>query len=126
MEQYDHRVDAYIGNSPYYAQPILTHLRVLVHEASPLITETIKWSCPIFEYRGIICFMRAHKQFCAFGLWHHKLLKDPHHLLKTGTRGSFGQIAALTDLPRDQDLIAFIRESLIINDTGMKPAKING
>jgi len=35
MEQYDSRVDAYIGKSAAFAQPILKYIREIAHEASP-------------------------------------------------------------------------------------------
>jgi len=122
MEQYDSRVDVYIAKSADYARPILIHLRALVHEASPLITETIKWSCPVFEYDGIVCFMRAFKQHCCFGLWKHKELDDPGGLLKSGEEagGSFGRLASLADLPKDEHLVAFIKQGVELNNKTAK------
>jgi hypothetical protein len=122
MEQYDSRVDAYIAKSADYAQPVLIHLRTLVHEASPLITETIKWSCPVFEYNGIVCFMRAFKQHCSFGLWKHKELDDPGGLLKSGEEGggSLGRLTSLADLPKDEHLVAFIKQCVGLNNKAAK------
>ena len=48
MEEYDSRVDAYIEKAAPFAQPILKHLRQLVHAASPQLKETIKWGFPVF------------------------------------------------------------------------------
>lgn len=52
MEQYDPRVDAYIAKSADFAQPILKHIRQIVHEASPLITENIKWGMPFLNTKA--------------------------------------------------------------------------
>lgn len=49
MGQRNPRVDAYIANATDFAQPILTHLRAVVHSACPEIEETIKWRMPSFE-----------------------------------------------------------------------------
>lgn len=68
MATTDKRVDAYIGKSQPFAQPILKHIRAVVHKACPNAEETIKWGCPHFEYSGaILCSMAAFKEHCAFG-----------------------------------------------------------
>lgn len=55
MATHDPRIDAYIAKAAPFAQPILAHLRALVHEACPEVEETIKWSSPFFLYRGMFC-----------------------------------------------------------------------
>ena len=82
MGQFDDRIDAYIAKSADFAKPILNHIREVVHRASPLINETVKWGMPFFDYKGPICMMAAFKQHCAFGFWKESRLKDPHHLLQ--------------------------------------------
>ena len=62
-------VDAYIAKSAEFARPILAHLREVVHAACPDVEETMKWSFPHFEYRGLLCSMAAFKEHCAFGFW---------------------------------------------------------
>ena len=49
MPNIDPRIDAYIEKSKDFAKPILIHLRSLVHDACPDVTETIKWSFPRFD-----------------------------------------------------------------------------
>ena len=61
--------DAYIKAAAPFAQPILKHLRELVHKACPEVEETIKWGFPHFDYKGIMCSMAAFKNHCAFGFW---------------------------------------------------------
>ena len=39
---FDPRVDAYLKRAAPFAQPILAHLRALVHEVAPGVEETIK------------------------------------------------------------------------------------
>ena len=64
------KVDAYCAKVQPFAQPILAHLRALVHKACPEVEETIKWSRPFFQYRGaILCNMSAFKEHCSFGFW---------------------------------------------------------
>ncbi len=64
------KVDAYIEKAKPFAQPILVHLRKVVHAACPAVEETIKWGRPFFEYKGaILGNMSAFKEHCSFGFW---------------------------------------------------------
>ena len=45
----DPRVDAYIKRAQPFAEPILIHLRKLVHAVVPGVEETMKWSLPHFD-----------------------------------------------------------------------------
>src|ERR1700760_4548175 len=121
--QYDPRIDAYIEKAAPFAQPILEHVRKLAHEASPLITENIKWGMPFFEYKGPVCMMAAFKQHCAFGFWKASRLHDPDHLLNPGedaAAGSFGRVYTLSDLPNDQVLKDFVLQMITINESDKK------
>ena len=125
MEQYDPRVDAYIGKSADFAQPILKHLRQLVHSVSPLLTETMKWGFPFFDYNGSVCQMAAFKEHMGFGFWKQSQLNDPGKLIKPedGTAGSFGKIMSLSDLPSDEILADFVKQAMLLNEpANKKPA----
>jgi len=126
MEQYDSRVDTYIDKAAPFAQPILRHLRQLVHSVSPLLTETMKWGFPFFDYNGSVCQMAAFKEHMGFGFWKQRQLNDPGKLIKEedGTAGSFGKIASLDDLPADDILIDFIRQAMELNKPGNKKPTI--
>ena len=81
MSQVDKRVDAYIARSAPFAQPILEHLRALIHKAYPDVVETIKWGFPHFVYHGILCSMASFKNHCAFSFWKGSIMKDPDGIL---------------------------------------------
>lgn len=121
---YDARVDAYIAKSALFAQPILEHLRKLVHIAAPMVTEGIKWGFPFFDYKGPVCHMSAFKQHAAFGFWKARQLNDPNKLLvqEEASAGSLGRITSLLDLPSDDILIDFIKQAVHINENDIKPA----
>jgi uncharacterized protein YdeI (YjbR/CyaY-like superfamily) len=126
-KQYDERIDAYIGKSAPFAQPILEYIRQLVHAASPLITENVKWGMPFFEYKGPVCMMAAFKQHCAFGFWKASRLDDPNHLLNPGedaAAGSFGRVYTLADLPAEEAIKDFILQAIKINESGVKTPAI--
>ncbi len=128
MVQYDTRVDEYIKKAASFAQPILTHLRDLVHEACPDVTETIKWNFPHFEYGGsILCSMAAFKKHCTFGFWKAALMNDPKGILEfvgKTAMGQLGQITDISDLPADKIIKGFILQAVKLTDDGAKlPAR---
>lgn len=115
--------DAYIKHSAVFAQPILRHLREVVHRGCPGAQETIKWGFPHFEYHGILCSMAAFKEHCAFGFWKASLLTDPEkQLRKMGATamGNFGRIGNLSDLPSEKILLSYVREAAKLNETGVR------
>jgi uncharacterized protein YdeI (YjbR/CyaY-like superfamily) len=127
MEKFDPRIDAYIEKSADFAKPILMHIRQIVHQASPLITETVKWGMPFFDYKGPVCMMAAFKQHLGFGFWKASRLNDPDHLLQgsdeESAAGSFGRIATLADLPSDKALMDFVQQMIKLNESGVKEPK---
>lgn len=125
MPVYDPRIDDYISNAAAFAQPLMNHLRELVHEVCPEVRETMKWSRPHFEYKGLLCGFAAFKQHCVFGFWNAALLNDPEGVLKTTEKtamGSLGRMTGLNDLPSDGTLKPLIADAMRINDAGIKVA----
>ena len=122
MGKKDKRVDAYIAKSAPFAQPILNHLRELVHKACPDAEETIKWGFPNFDYKGPFCNMAAFKEHCAFGFWKAALMKDADKLKdnQQNAMGHAGKIKSLSDLPSDKIMIGWIKEAVKLNDDGVK------
>ena len=121
------RVDAYIARAAEFAQPILSHVRALVHAGCPGVTETIKWGFPHFEYKGVLCSMAAFKAHAAFGFWHGEMramTQPPSD--GDAAMGQFGRITTLEDLPGDAALKALIRKAAALNDGGVKPARAAG
>jgi uncharacterized protein YdeI (YjbR/CyaY-like superfamily) len=124
--KHDNRVDSYIAKSADFAQPILIHLRELVHNACPEVEEKMKWSFPHFDYKGMMCSMAAFKEHCAFGFWKASLMKDARKFTRVGetAMGHLGRIKSLDDLPSDRILLSYIREAMKLNDNDAKlPAR---
>lgn len=116
-------VDAYIGRSAAFAQPILWHVRELVHQAVPGVEEAMKWSRPFFMYRGIILAnMAAFKQHCSFGLWGQEITAQlrADGLVADGAMGTFGRLETLKDLPGDKKVVAYIRQAAKALDDGTR------
>lgn len=118
MARKDPRIDAYIAKAPEFARPILKHLRAIVREGCPGVEETMKWSVPHFEYKGVLGNMAAFKQHVGFGFWKAKLMKDPEGILKPGSW--MAKVTSVAELPSDKVLIAYIREAIRLNEEGVK------
>ncbi len=122
MAKKDSRVDAYIAKAQPFAQPVLKHLRKLIHATCPDSTETIKWSFASFDYKGPFASMAAFKQHCAFGFWKAALMKDAKKLKdnQDSSMGHLGKITSLKDLPSDKIIIGYIKEAMKLNESGAK------
>jgi len=122
MGKKDKRVDDYIARSADFAKPILNHIRQLVHTACPQVEETIKWSFPNFDYKGVFCSMAAFKEHCSFGFWKAAIMKDAEKMKanQDTSMGHLGKIKSSADLPSDKILISYIKEAAKLNDEGIK------
>jgi len=100
----DPRIDDYIAKAAPFAQPILAHMRALVHAALPDAEETIKWSMPHFTVGGRnVAGIAAFKAHCAFVIHGDGRQGD--------AMGQYGKIAALADLPPAEELHAKLRDA---------------
>jgi uncharacterized protein YdeI (YjbR/CyaY-like superfamily) len=116
------RVDEYIHKSAAFAQPILTRIREIVHEAAPEIEEDIKWGMPAFMYKGIVSNLAAFKNHVSLGFWKGTLMKDPQGIFQDRERTQITAIrlALPEDIPAKHILAAYIREAVDLNERGVK------
>lgn len=117
----DSRVDAYIAKRQAFAQPILTHLRELVHKHAPGSQETLKWGVPHFVLGGQnLAGMAAFKDHATFGFWRdEEVTGSPRN---KGAMGSMGRLASLTDLPDDKMMAEYIEKAAALCAEG-KPKR---
>jgi uncharacterized protein YdeI (YjbR/CyaY-like superfamily) len=121
MENYNHKVDKYIDNVQPFAQPIMNHLRELVHKGCTDVEESIKWGMPFFEYRGeILCCMAAFKKHCRFGFWGKEIRVVLREAKVTGmnSTGWFDRITRADELPADKLMIDFVRQAAFLFESG--------
>ena len=124
MPKKDVKVDAYIAAAAPFAQPILKHLRKLVHTGCPGVEETIKWGMPFFIYRGQnLAHMAAFKAHCAFGFWKGSLFLNPEMAGRREAMGHFGRITSRADLPNDKTLLGYVRKAAELNEKGVSPPR---
>lgn len=125
----DPQIDDYIDQAAPFAMPILQHLRELIHATVPDVAEARKWGMPHFVYKGKnLAGMGAFKGHIAL------LIHDdgasaagragdsqPAESRAGEGMGQFGKIAALSDLPSDDELkrrLLAVRDRI---DSGKKP-----
>ena len=116
----DPRVDAYISAAAPFAKPILKRIRADVHKGCPGVEETMKWSFPHFDYKGMLCGMAAFKQHCTLGFWKASLLSEVLPAKSKDAMGQFGRITSVDDLPTEKDLVALVRAAVRLNDEGVR------
>ena len=117
------QVDEYIASAGAFAQPILNHIRELVHQALPDVQEDIKWSMPFFTYRSIMLGnMAAFKQHCSFGLWGKEAAAGlrADGLYDRKAMGVLGKLTSLKDLPSDREFIKYVRAAAAEIETGAR------
>jgi len=119
MASKDPRIDAYIARAASFAQPILRHVRKLVHQGCPQVQETIKWSMPHFDYYGIMLGMAAFKEHCSIGFWKGELILGKH-AGSDGGMGHLGKLTRLKDLPSDKRFTEYVRKAAELNKQGIK------
>ncbi|HJR61900.1 MAG TPA: YdeI/OmpD-associated family protein [Vicinamibacterales bacterium] len=119
MGRKDPRVDAYIEKSQPFAKPILKYIRKAVHAGCPEVEETLKWSAPHFDYKGVMCGVAAFKEHIRFGFWKSQLLDAGGRGVGEGMT-QFGCVRSIDDLPPEKTLVALVRQAARLNDEGVK------
>jgi uncharacterized protein YdeI (YjbR/CyaY-like superfamily) len=118
MTKRDPRVDVYIARSADFAKPILSRIRKLVHTACPKVEETIKWSTPFYEHKGILLATPAFKHYCALIFWKGRLF------LSKDRKAKLRRLTSLSELPGDKILTGYIKKAAQLNESGIKnPAR---
>jgi len=111
----------YIAQAEEFAQPILTHIRELVHKASPEIEESIKWSRPFFVHRGVVLGnMAAFTAHCSFGFWGSEMaaVLRADGIDRGDASGSFGRLTTVKDLPPAKVLLGYLKQAVLFAESG--------
>jgi len=97
-------VDDYIARQAGFAQPILAHVREVVHRALPEAEEALKWGVPYFMVNGKnavgMAAFKAHASVI--------VCSDER---AGGGMGNYGKLTSLNELPSDATLMSAFRAS---------------
>lgn len=116
------QVDAYIAKAAPFARPILEEIREAVHEGCPDVVETMKWSVPHFDHKGIMTGMAAFKQHVTWGFWKAQLMKDSKGFFAPlGDSGAGdAKITDRSELPPRKVMVQYVRDAARLNEEGIK------
>ncbi len=111
-------VGAYLVDCASFAQPILAHIRKVVHVAQRGIEQAIKWLLPPSLWKSKIALgTAAFKAHVALGFWNGEIVAGAIDVEREAI-GSFGKLTALADLPPDEELAAMVRNACDLIDHG--------
>jgi uncharacterized protein YdeI (YjbR/CyaY-like superfamily) len=126
-QHHNPKVDAYIEKAQPFALPILTHLRKAIHAGCPQVEETIKWSFPFFEYRGVIlCNMSAFKEHCRFGFWGLEISAAlrKEGIVREGGASTLGRITSVESLPSEKKLAGWVAQAAALIESGQERSPV--
>ena len=126
-QRHNPKVDAHIKKARPFAQPILVHLRKLIHAGCPQVEETMKWSRPFFEYRGVIlCNMSAFKEHCSLGFWGLEIgaILREAGVVRDGAMGSLGRITGIDSLPPEKKIVDWVAQAAALIESGQERSPI--
>jgi hypothetical protein len=116
-------VDGYIAGLEGWQQEAATAVRKLVREAAPDAKESIKWSQPVWEVNGPICYIKAFKNHLNFGFWRGAQIEKPAVPLETsGSKMGHVKLTGAGDV-RAEDFKSLVRAAVELNRTMGDPTK---
>lgn len=107
----DDYLDALTGEHRAIAQA----LRAAVLAAAPEAREAIKWSQPVFDVNGPMCWIKAHKGHVTLGFWRGMQLPSAPGLVEgSGDKMGHIKLRTLADL-KPATLKKLLREAVQLN-----------
>lgn len=108
-------VDDYLATLNDEQRAIARALRTLVHAAAPGASEVIKWSQPVFEVGGPVCWIKAHKGHVTLGFWRGMQLPSGPGLIE-GSGDKMGHVKLRTHADvKPAMLKKLVREAVQLN-----------
>ena len=92
--------DGYFGGLAGPLGAIASRVRQIIKEAAPKASEAIKWGMPVYEFNGMLCYVKARSAYVTFGFYHQGIhLSDPDKLLEgTGENMRHVKLRNLSDI----------------------------
>jgi len=109
--------DPYFAKIPASLNPIAKRLRAIIRGAAPRASEAIKWGMPVYEHKGMLCYIRARPAYITFGFYNQGIhLPDPDGILEgTGETMRHAKIASASQI--DNALFTrWVKQAVKIND----------
>ena len=96
-------VDSWISELDPSLRQIAEALRNIVLSAEPVFAESIKWSNPIYEKNGKVCYIASTERYVTLGFFNGVALADPEGRIEgSGKRMRHVKVKSLEDMDIDQ------------------------
>ena len=116
-------IDARIAELGDWRGKMLAHVRALIREADPAVTEEWKWrGVPVWEHHGIICTGETYKAVVKLTFAKGAKLDDPSNLFNASLDGNTRRAIDIRDGDTlDADAFkTLIRAAIALNASGRK------
>ncbi len=115
------RIDARIAELNDWRGKTLAHVRALIHEADPEVTEEWKWrGVPVWSHDGILCTGETYKSVVKLTFAKGAALPDPQGLFNSSLEGN---VRRAVDIHKDEDIDADAFKALIRAAAALNRAK---
>ncbi|MBI5256202.1 MAG: DUF1801 domain-containing protein [Burkholderiales bacterium] len=110
-------IDARIAELAGWRGQRLAHLRALIHEADPEVTEEWKWNVPVWSHAGLICTGETYRQVVKLTFAQGAALPDPAGLFNSSLGGKVRRAIDFreTDAVNEPALKALVRAAVQLN-----------
>lgn len=116
-------VDEYVASLPTDHAAIVNELRAIVKSAAPKVTETYKWSQPVYEANGPMIWIRAYKSYVNIGFWRGTEMEDKYNLLEgDGDRMRHVKLGSVKDIKKGA-LTSYVKQAVKLNQAKGDPTK---
>jgi len=109
--------EAYVAALDSPRREIVERLRRIIRAAAPKAKESIKWGQPVFEQKGLLCFVAAHAAHVNLGFYIAGFaLSDPDKMLEgTGENMRHVKVRAVSEI-RAGLFAAWVRTAVEFNE----------
>lgn len=120
------QIDARINDLGDWRGETLAHVRSLIHQALPEVTEEVKWrGVPVWSHDGIICTGETYKAYVKLTFAKGAALDDPAGLFNASLDGN---VRRAIDIPQGAALDeaafkALVSAAAALNSASKKPRK---
>jgi hypothetical protein len=107
--------DDYIQGLGSWKAQIVSKVRLIILKAAPQAKESIKWSQPVYESNGPICYIKAFKNNVNFGFWRGVDIEDTTGLLKgTGKKMRHVKLTKIDDID-EETFVSYVHQAVKLN-----------
>jgi hypothetical protein len=115
-------IDARIKELDGWRGKMLAHMRALIKQADPEVTEEWKWNVPVWSHDGILCTGESYKSAVKLTFAKGAALKDPKKLFNSSLEGNVRRAIDLHegDEINEAAFKALIRAAIALNKSKAK------